>query len=226
MLYTFLSNILEPFSYFIFAIVFILQVKTNGSRAGKVLLIHYLLATFLMAFASWKAFNQQDNRWLYNILCIESAGFICYYFYDLFTGLFKKRVVLFLLACNLFYFGFYTLVQKQFGNFNSFGFSLLSATVSIMCFMFFYDILRNVDEKRIWYNFNFWLISGYLFYFLVSFAIFLMYHHLTDKIMDTYTDEDRELLTLLWVVHNVLLFLSAITPLFGHIWIRSRNRLL
>ncbi len=225
MLYTFLSNILEPFSYFIYSIVFFLQVKTNGSGTGKVLLFHYLLASFLMVLATWKAFHMQDNRWLYNLLCIESAVFICYYFYDLFTDNFKKRVVMLLLAVNLFYFGFYTLVLKQFENFNSFGFSLLSASVSIMCFIFFYDILRKVDEKQIWYNFNYWLVSGYLFYFLVSFAIFLMYHHLTDKILDTYTDQERELLTLLWIVHNVLLFLSAITPLFGHLWIRSRNRL-
>ena len=76
----------------------------------------------------------------------------------------------------------------------------------------------------IWYDFNFWLVSGYLFYFLVSFAIFLTYHQFTSNILDTYTSEERTLLTVLWAVHNGLLFISAFTALFGHLWIAYRTR--
>lgn len=208
----------------IFFIAFFLQTKKDKTRKVKVLLVHYVLATMLMVYATWKAFNQQDNRWLYNLLCFQSSVLICFYFHELFYGAIQKFAVKCLIAINVCYFIGNDVIFRRLFLFDSIGYSLLSVSVSILAFMYFYDVFKKVSEKKIWHDFNFWLVSGYLLYFLVSFGIFLTYHYLTNKILDTYTDEERGLLTVLWVVHNTLLFLSAITTLSGSLWITYRNR--
>jgi hypothetical protein len=177
-----------------------------------------------MTMATWKAFYSQDNRWAYNVLWLQSAVMISMYFHELFIGRRNKLVVKALVIFNLAYFIINDIFYGQLFRFDSLGYSLLSVSISIVCFMYFYNVFTHVSEKAIWYDFNFWLVVGYLFYFLVSFAIFLTYHQLTSTILDTYTAEERRLLTVLWGVHNVLLFLSAVTALFGHLWTTYQTR--
>jgi hypothetical protein len=224
MILSFLSNTLEPFPYFIFAITFYLQVRKEGTWNVKLLLLHYIICTLLMTLATWKAFYSQDNRWTYNVLWLQSAVLISIYFHQVFNGRRKKLVIKVLIAFNLLYFIINDIFYGQLFRFDSLGYSLLSVSISVVCFMYFYNVFTHVTEKAIWYDFNFWLVAGYLFYFVVSFAIFLTYHQLTSTILNTYTAEERRLLTVLWGVHNVLLFLSAITALFGHLWTTYRTR--
>jgi hypothetical protein len=224
MIFAFLSNILEPFAYLIFFIAVYLQLVKTGASSLRLLLFHYLVCTLLMTLAAWKAFYSQDNLWTYNVLWLQSAFFIPLYFHQRFRSRRKKWVIRALISINLLYFLINDIVYAQLFRFDSLGYSLLSVSISIVCFMYFYQVFTHVTEKPIWYDFNFWLVSGYLFYFLVSFAIFLTYHQLTSNILDTYTSEERHLLTVLWGVHNCLLFISAVTALFGHLWITYRNR--
>ena len=175
-----------------------------------------------MVYATVKANYDQDNRWVYNLVCLQSAIAICYYFHELFSSEKKKFVIKCLIGINVFYFLVNDIILGRFFLFDSIGYAILSASVSVMGFFYFYDVLKNVRIRQ--FDFNFYLVSGYLIYFLVSFAIFLTYHNLTNRILDTYTDEERKLLTLLWGVHNVLLFLSAMITLMGSVWIIYRNR--
>jgi hypothetical protein len=224
MLFAFLSNLLEPISYLIFSIAFIFQLRKDHSGKVKVLLLNYVLSTLLMVYATAKAFSQQDNRWVYNILCFQTSVCICYYFHQLFTARKFRIVVKCLILLNVLYFLVNDIILQHLILFDSFGYSLLSVSISVMAFMYFYQVFTHVSEKKIWYDFNFWLVSAYLIYFLVSFGIFLTYHNLTDRILPTYTDEERRLLTMLWIVQNVLLFLSAIITLAGSLWTTYRNR--
>ena len=224
MILSFLSNILEPFAYLIFATAIYLRLKSEAGMKEKLLLFHYVSCTLLMTIATWKAFYSQDNLWTYNVLWLQSAVFIPLYFHGHFKSRRKKWVIRTLIGINLMYFIINDIIYAQLFRFDSLGYSLLSVSISVVCFMYFYEVFTHVTEKPIWYDFNFWLVSGYLFYFLVSFAIFLTYHQLTRNILDTYTSEERVLLTVLWAVHNGLLFISAITALFGHLWIAYRIR--
>jgi hypothetical protein len=175
-----------------------------------------------MIYATLKAYYDQDNRWVYNLVCLQSAIAICYYFHELFTNTKKKLVIKCLIAVNVCYFLVNNIMLGRLFLFDSIGYAILSASVSIIGFFYFYDVLKNVRIRQ--FDFNFYLVSGYLIYFLVSFAIFLTYHNLTNRILDTYTDEERRLLTMLWGVHNILLFLSAATTLIGSLWIIYRSR--
>jgi len=217
MLYSFLKNNIEPLAYLIFSQAFFLQLFRDKSMKVKLMFIHYLICTVLMGYATWMAPQQLDNRWTYNVLCVQSSLVIACYFHQLFADRMKKLAVKMLMLINGLYFLINDIFYGQLFRFDSLGFSFLSVTVSILAFMYFYNALTHVNEKPIWYDFNFWLVTGYLLYFLVSFAIFLSYHQLTKKILDTYTDEERDLLTLLWSVQNGLLFLSAITTLSGYL---------
>jgi len=225
MAYTLITNFIEPLAYLIFSIAFFFETRVDKAIKIKVLLVHYSVCTILMAFATWKAFSEQDNRWIYNLVGLQSAVLICYYFLQTFKDERRKKAIRYLIIANVVYFVMNNLVFRRFFLFDSIGYALLSASVSIIAFMYFYDVLKNSTERRLWNDFDFWLVSGYLFYFLVSFAIFLTYHYLTNKILDTFTDEERNLLTVLWGVQNVLLFLSAITTLSGSLWTTFRNRL-
>ena len=222
MLYNFLSNFLEPIAYLIYSLAFFLESRKRQEVRVKVLLVHYLLAALLMTYAAFKAYYEQDNRWIYNLVCLQSGIAICYYFHELFPGKKQKFIIKCLVAVNLCYFMFNNILLGRFLLFDSIGYAILSASVSVLGFLYFYDVLKNIRVRQ--YDFNFYLVSGYLIYFLVSFAIFLTYHNLTNRILDTYTSEERRLLTILWGVHNVLLFLSAMTTLMGSVWIIYRNR--
>jgi hypothetical protein len=222
MLYNFLSNFLEPLAYLIFFTAFFLESRKNKTIKVKVLMVHYLLATLFMVYATLKAYYDQDNRWVYNLVYLQSAIAICYYFHQLFSSDKKKFVIKCLIAVNVIYFLINNIVFGRLELFDSVGYAILSASVSIMGFFYFYDVLKNVRIRQ--FDFNFYLVSAFLVYFLVSFAIFLTYHNLTNRILDTYTDEERKLLTMLWGVHNILLFLSAMTTLMGSVWIIYRNR--
>jgi hypothetical protein len=222
MIYNFLSNLLEPFAYLVFSIAFSLETRRDKTTKVKVLLVHYVLSTIYMSYAAAEVFYEQDNRWLYNLLCVQSAIAICYYFHQLFSSVKKKFIIKCLVVINVSYFLINNIVFGKLFLFDSIGYALLSASVSVMGFLYFYGVLTNVRIRQ--FDFNFWLVSGYLIYFLVSFVIFLTYHNLTNRILNTYTSEERRLLTALWGVHNVLLFLSAMTTLIGSVWITYRNR--
>jgi hypothetical protein len=222
MIYNFLSNLLEPVAYLVFAIAFSLETRKDKSTKVKVLLVHYVLSTIYMSYAAAEVFYDNDNRWLYNLLCVQTAIAICYYFHQLFSSIKKKFIIKCLVVINVFYFLINNIVFGKLFLFDSIGYALLSASVSIMGFLYFYGVIKNVRIRQ--FDFNFWLVSGYLIYFLVSFAIFLTYHNLTNRILSTYTEEERRLLTALWGVHNILLFLSAMTTLIGSVWITYRNR--
>ena len=222
MVYIFLSNFLEPVAYLVFFIAIFLEHKRQQITRIKVLLLHYLLATLFMLYAAIKAYYDQDNRWVYTVVCLQSAIAVCYYFHNFFSGGNKKLLIKCLFGINVAYFLISNIILGGISQFDSIGYAILSATVSVIGFVYFYDVLKNVRIRQ--YDFNFYLVSVYLVYFLVSFAIFLTYHNLTNRILDTYTLEERKLLTVLWGAHNIMLFLSAMITLMGSLWITYRNR--
>jgi hypothetical protein len=116
------------------------------------------------------------------------------------------------------------LVLQQFSLFDSIGYSLVSFTVVALVMMYLHQLLNHVTEQDIFHDFRFWLSSCYLIYFLGSFVIFLSYHYFTVKILATYTHEERYILTDLWGLHNLLLFVGALVLLFGSLWIAYRRK--
>jgi len=220
----FVAILLEPLSYVLFSIALLLRTIIEKQVKVKVLFIYYLLAALGFGYASWLVFKNENNNWIYNLLYLPGVVAICYYFHETFYSRRNKAIVNFFITLNIIYFVVRMIVFGKLVILDSFGYSLLSISVSFLSFVYFYQLLRHVNEFKVWANFDFWLISSYLLYFLGSFFIFLLYSNLTYNILDTYTYEQRSLLSVLWGVHNVLLFLSSVITLVGSLWVAYHNR--
>lgn len=224
MLLNFIAHLLEPLSYVLFCIALLLRSGTDKPVKVMVLFVYYLFAAVSFSYASWLVYKFQNNVWVYNLLLLPAIAAICYYFHETFYSRKKKALVKSLIAVNITYLILRILLHNNSGTLDSFGYALLSTSVSLFSFVYFYQLLKHVNEYKVWADYDFWLVSAYLLYFLGSFFIFLLYSNLTFNILDTYTQEQRKLLTILWGVHNVLLFLSSVTTLVSTIWITYRNR--
>ena len=183
----FVAILLEPLSYVLFSIAFLLRTSIDKQAKVKVLLIYYLFAAASFSYAGWLVFKNQNNNWIYNIIYLPAVLAICYYFHETFYSRKNKTLVKFLIALNLIYFVVRIILPGSWSIIDSFGYSLLSISVSVLSFVYFYQLLRHVNEYKVWTNFDFWLISAYLLYFLGSFFIFLLYSNLTYNMLATYT---------------------------------------
>jgi hypothetical protein len=218
---SFLRNFLEPFSYLIYTVACLMAYIETKSLNKKVLLIFNSIATLLLTYACYIALDYDgDNNWLYNIHYFTSAIALGYYFSSVLqkgVGRIISLLLFFTAVVNLLI--TYTNITGTF--FNSYGTSFLFLCVIVSVFIFFYQLLNNVTEKSIFQNFDFWLISGFLLYFLGSFFIVLTYKYFTSKL----AAEQRFNLADLWAIHNVLLFIGAFTALTYQIWGAYRRKL-
>jgi hypothetical protein len=223
-LFELITNYLEPFCYLLYTVAFILFVKRDRSVNIWVLLIYYIIGLLLMAYASTLVPKQKNNVWAYNILFLIGSVCMGIYFKKLLKNRLNQAIVIIFILLQSNYFITRNLVFDKLYVFDSFGYSMVSISIIIFSFMYLYEKFKNIDEIKIYYNSHFWIIAGYLLFYIGGFFIFATYYYLTDKIMPTYTYEERVLLTNLWGVHNVLLFLSALTTLTGSLWITFRER--
>lgn len=104
--------------------------------------------------------------------------------------------------------------------FDSFVSSISRLSLIILVFLYFQQVLSNVNDQSILLYFDFWLISGYLIYFLGSFFIIMSWSHLSKGIVSEPTAEQQQQFNTLWGVHNILLFISAFITFIGSVWIR------
>lgn len=224
----FFNYLLQPFAFLFYLAGFVIHRHYRRDDNTHALYTYYILASVLhMTIATCAAYRltSKGNIWLYDIGGFLAVLFISRHFYQLLDSKLKKRTVIVLTIINLLY-----AVVRQFTIegvrlFDSIGTSFFSASVAVYVFMYFHQVLKNVTEANILKDFNFWLCSSYLLYFVGSFIIFINYHRLTTKILKTYTQEERDLLMALWGVHNVLLFAGALLLLTGSLWISYRRKL-
>jgi hypothetical protein len=224
MFLNFVAILLEPLSYTIFSFAFLLRLKVDKQLKVKILLIYYLFAAVSFGYASWLVYKNQNNNWIYNLSLLPAFIAMGYYFHETFYSRSNKGLVKLVVTFSVVYFLVSTIIYGYSRIIDSIGYALLSITISFLSFVYFYQLLKYVNEYNVWANFDFWLVSSYLLYFLGSFFIFLLYSNLTYNILDTYTLEQRKMLTILWSVHNVLLFLSSVTTLVSSIWIIYRSK--
>jgi hypothetical protein len=215
---TFLRSYLEPLSYFIYALAFLLEYKRSKLMREKVLIVYYLLATVIISYACVLVFDyDKDNNWLYDIHYFLSALVFGYYFDRILVKKINRQIVtvLFILVAINFILSDF-IFRHTF--FNSISNAFLFLSVIIAALFYFHELLATVTEKNILLNFNLWVVSGYLVYFLGGFLIILSYSYFSDKL----SFEDRIILGNLWVVPNVLLFITSVLTLCSFLWIASQ----
>ena len=225
-MFSIITNYLEPIAFFLYFIALVVYYRQKPTKAVLILVVFYATVTLLLTVGSYIIGKvKSGNNWTYDLLGLFTAVFIGFYFYKTLRSPAKKKVVLFLICVYLLYAVFRNITLEGQRLFDSIGFSIVSASIAIYVFMYFHQLLKNVSEVNIVKEFNFWLSSGYLIYYVGSFIIFVSYYYLTNKIMKSYTHEERRVLTALWGLHNVLLFLSALSLLTGSLWGTYRKKL-
>ncbi|MGZ8517069.1 MAG: hypothetical protein ACXWWD_06960 [Chitinophagaceae bacterium] len=220
-MFSIISNYLEPFACLLYFVALIIH-----NRRSNLLLTYYIIGIILLSVAAIQVETKKtgNNIWIYDIVNLLTAICIGAYFFFLHQASLKKKIVLFVIGLYLTYVVIRNFTLGDIRLFDSIGYSIVSASVVIYVFMYFHQLLKNVTEASILKEFNFWLASGYLVYFAGSFIIFVSYYYLTTKILHSYTPEERQLLTALWGMHNVLLFISALSLLIGCLWINYRRK--
>ena len=224
-MYKFVKNLLEPTACFIYLVACFLQYKSRKEKAVKTLVWYYVIATLvLLASALAVKFKLFQTVFLYDIMGVITSLFVGGYFYHLLPNAAKKRAALCLIGLYLVYAVIRNITLDGQRLFDSLGYAILSASIAVYVFMYFHQLLKNVSEANVLKEFNFWLAAGYLFYYVGSSFIFISYYYFTVKILDTYTKQERALLSALWGLHNVLLFISALSLLIGCLWINFRRK--
>lgn len=219
-----LVNYLEPLAYLLYLVAVWFYGRKKGDNRLRPLRLYYFLAFGLMITASLLIEFDRSTTLYYHIHAFFTIWFLGLYFRGLLHSRFQKNTVLALILATTVYMVVKTLVLKETRLFDSIGYSMISAFVVLFVFLYFHQELRNVKDKNILDDINFWLSSGFLIYFLGSFIIFLTYHYFTLQILATYTQAERDVLTNLWGLHNCLLFVGALSLLGGSLWIIYRNK--
>ncbi|MDE3213132.1 MAG: hypothetical protein KGM98_07850 [Bacteroidota bacterium] len=223
-MFSIITNILEPVSYFIYLTAFVYRYFYTRKTSHLLPVAYYFIASIMMTYASVLADRWMGNLFLYNYFLLP-AGIIFFagYFMDIFLKQYRKVVwILFTLNGLLFVFKIAFIPRQEV--FDSIGFATLSISVLVFCFMYFRQLLNEVSEKPIFGNFNFWVVCSFFISYSGSFLVFLTYYYLTEKISTDYVDKTRHLLTVLWGIPNVLLFISGIFTLTGAIWTNYRRK--
>ncbi|MEO6638023.1 MAG: hypothetical protein ABIN25_07085 [Ginsengibacter sp.] len=210
----FFKNFLEPLAYLVYAFLLLMSIDRYSPITKKVLFVYYIVALFITYYANYLSFTKTlgDNNYLYNLLFLITVCVFSYYFYNLLNTRLRKMIVVFLLLLNIILFIFYDILNQKFnGNYNNYVTAICFISIVVYSLLYFYQLIKNVNELNILHEFNFWLISGYLLYFLGSFFIILFYSEMPTGLRGV-----------VWAFQNIILFTSAIVALAGNLWAKYR----
>ena len=217
---SFITNYLEPFACFVYLVALLIYYRKQKQAGVSSLLGYYILSAVLLSFGAFSVGKTKaGNIWVYDLVLLFTALLIGLYFYHILQSRAKKRTVIALTVAFLAYAIYRHLSVAELRLFDSIGYSIVSASVVIYVFMYFHQLLKNVTETSLLREFNFWVASSYLLYYVGSFIIFLSYYYFTNRLFANYSRKDQELLTALWGLHNVLLFAGALSLLIGSLWV-------
>lgn len=219
----FISFFVEFLALFINLVtLLVVCFKISKGFRYRVLFVYYLLASALIA--KTLLYQTANNADIYAVLYLVTGLSIAYYFFDLFMVSWKRIVAAVTGVGTLGYYLFS--LQYEDIIFDSVGYAITSMGIVLLIFLYLHQIFTNITEKSLFHDFDFWYVCSQLIYHLGAFFIFLMFHRLVEKIMsgDHYSHENRKILTHLWGIHNVLLFLGALLTTTGLLWILFRKK--
>jgi hypothetical protein len=219
---SFINNFLEPFSYLIYTVSFLLVNRRDKTFKRKVLLVYYIIAPPLMFYACLIALDvKSNNNLIYNLHNCLYAVVLYYYFHETLNSSLKKKIIKCLIVGDILYFVIKDVFLGQYSLYDSIGNSIFYLGIVVLSFMYFHQLLGNAKEYNILLEFDFWLICGFLLYFLGSFFVILTYNYFAH---DAAAAQRKEL-AYLWGVQNMLLFLGSLITLSGNLWITYQKKL-
>jgi hypothetical protein len=203
---------LEPFAYLIYTLSILLQLKPGKSFGHKVLSIFYMISAVILYIG---IVYSDNNSWTYNVIFFANILILSWYYRNLFDIKTKRTIAVVLGLLNAAIFIFINVIQRKYNDYNAEVYGLSYITIVLYSFLFLHQLLVNMKEESLLRNFDFWLVCGYLFYFLGSFVIVLYYNHSND-----YFGRGD-----MWLTHNIILFISSVFTLFVSLRVLKKNNL-
>ncbi len=158
--------------------------------------------------------NDLINKLLYNIFFLITICFFSFYFKSILFSKIKKAVINILCSVNVILFLLCDIVLRKIYEVNTIVFAVTFLSIVIYALLYFEQLISNVTELNLLYQFDFWLVSGYLLYFLGGFVIILFYNNV----------ETADQRGIAWSFQNVILFLSSVLSISGSLWIYYRRK--
>lgn len=208
----FLKDALEPLSYLIYTIAFFISGYRKQPDKRGVLLVYYIIATILISIACYTP-GELINRIAYNCFFFITTCFFSCYFNSILINKIQKKIITLVFLIHLILFIKICLVSHQLYEINNYFYAFTYLTIVVYALFYFVNVLSNVNELNILHRFDFWLVSGYLLYFLSCFFIILFYDNVEIK--------QR---ALVWSIQNIILFISSVSALSGALWIKSQQK--
>ena len=205
----FFKDFLEPLSYLIYVISFLIILKKNKSILRGFLFIYYLFATLTLFVAIFS----NVNNWIYNIFFFVTVCVFSYYFHTIISNTWKKLVITISLGINFIIFFLYNVVLHRLHHYNTHAFAVNFLSIVVYAIFYFFELIRNIDETVLLDKFDFWFVSASILYFIGSFSIICFYEQIS-------VDQRA----LLWSLQNIVLFLSSLITLTGSVWIPSQKK--
>lgn len=206
-----LCNELEPIAYLIYMAAIALYYKHYKLFRHKVLFF-YSAGAAIMLYAG--ILVSVNNNWSYNLLFFINICVSSWYFYGMLKPNTKQRVVLICWLLNTLLFGYVNIAEGRYNSYNSYTYGVSYITIVVYSLLYLHQLLTDVGEENLLLNFDFWMVCGYLFYFLGSFIIILYYD---DKI---YTKQRGNM----WAMHNLILFICSVITLYVSLRILNKSK--
>ncbi|MEO7801975.1 MAG: hypothetical protein ABIR81_08250 [Ginsengibacter sp.] len=207
----FLKDGLEPLCYLLYTIAVVLSIKGILSIKKIVLACYYVVAAIVIGVACYFS-PVHLNHILYNLFFFATISVLSYYFKSLVSTKTKRTLINIIFFINLGAFAYLSIVTRHLTAINNYYYAITYLSIVVYALLYFEDLLKNVNELSILHRFDFWLVAGYLLYFLSCFFIIFLYDNF-----------DVELRANLWTIQNTILFISTVSTLLASIWIRQRR---
>ncbi len=209
----FICNELEPVAYLIYMAALFFAYSHNKQMRHKILLLFYAAAAMLLF--SGLLVKSVLNNWSYNLLFLVNICVFSYYFGSLLQSRKKKNVVVACCIINILLLVYFDVSGNLFTDFNGYAYGVSFITIVVYALFYFHQLLENVTEENLLLNFDFWLVCGYLFYFLGTFFIVIYYENV--GLMQKAN---------VWGIQNGILFICSIIMLLAYLRIDKKYRLL
>ena len=210
---SFLMNELEPVAYLIYMLAILLQLKRHELFRYKVLAVYYAIGALVLYIG---IVFSNNNYWTYNLLFFANMLGLSLYYLQLFTSKTKKKITIVSCIFNAILFIYINLISFKYNDYNNYVYAISFITIVLYSLLYLHQLLINLKEESLLLNFDFWLVCGYLLYFLGSFIIILFYN---------YYINNRVARGDLWVMHNTILFICSAFTMFISLQILKKNNL-
>lgn len=200
---------LDFISPLICIIFFLFNRKLLNEKAIKFMFLFLIVQLVLNGISIAVSFTTKfyflkkgNNHIFFHLNCLCSFYIILSYFKEI--NVLSKHLLLVTSFITIYI--CYLIIDDGFFRFNSIGFSLASLIIIILCFKYYYYLLKNPQLDSFFNSPIFWITTGLFTYYVCTFIIFITFGYMSKIAPHA---------GYLWRFHNVVLLILCIYLIKG-----------